>query len=86
MVPVSPITWVPFRLSLTAGYAESFVALPSVEQANMYSKEIEHFVECLETDSVPLTNGRDAARTVAVILALYASAETQRAEAVPLPF
>lgn len=36
--------------------------------------EVEHFLDCIETGSIPLTNGRDALKSYRAISAMYASA------------
>jgi len=45
---------------------------------NPFRNELEHFGECLLKGQEPLTSGRDNLKTMAVIEAIYRSAQTQR--------
>ena len=42
------------------------------------TEEIRHFLECAQTGAEPLTSGRDNLKTMAVVDALYQSAETRQ--------
>lgn len=46
------------------------------QPADPYQRELEHFFECLETGKEPLTHGREAIRTLEVVLAANESART----------
>ena len=54
-------------------------AAESVEPADCFDSEIGHFLNCVRTGQEPLVTGEDAARSVAVTLAIKESIRTGRA-------
>ncbi|MBT3266563.1 Gfo/Idh/MocA family oxidoreductase [Candidatus Poribacteria bacterium] len=53
-------------------WSEDYVRL-DVPTADPFAAELRHFVRCIQTGSTPLTDGREARRTMAVALAAYES-------------
>lgn len=58
------------------------LGLPNADYHGSFVHEVNHFLECLETGREPLSSGRDNIHTIALIDALYQSAETGRASLV----
>ncbi|AEH36190.1 Gfo/Idh/MocA family protein [Halopiger xanaduensis] len=54
-------------------------AVETFDPVDQYRLEIEHFADCAENDRQPRTDGNEAIANMAVIDALYESAETDRA-------
>jgi len=48
-----------------------------IPAGDSFRNELEHFGECLLKSQEPLTSGRDNLKTIAVIEAIYRSAQTQ---------
>lgn len=56
-------------------WAQGFVAL-EVPSADPFTEEIRHFLTCVREGKEPLTNGPEALRTLAVVLAAYEAERT----------
>jgi predicted dehydrogenase len=52
------------------------MGLPNADYAQSFAREVNHFLDCIETGREPLTSGRDNLNTIAIIDAIYQSAET----------
>lgn len=52
------------------------MGLPNADYALSFVREVNHFLECIETGAEPLTSGRDNLNTIAVIDAIYQAAES----------
>lgn len=55
-----------------------------VPPAHSFTEELRHFGECILNDKEPLTNGRDARKTLEVVIAAYRSAQEGRVVTLPL--
>lgn len=52
----------------------------AAEGANLYRAEVEHLLDCIETDREPITNGLEATRVQEIVEAAYESARSGRRE------
>lgn len=59
------------------------MGLPNADYALSFVREVNHFIECIETSTEPLTSGRDNLKTIAVIDAIYQAAESGQSTLVP---
>ena len=57
-------------------YADEFTSLnlPKADYLQTFRNEIQHFIDCINTGTEPLSSGRDNLKTIAVIDAIYESA------------
>jgi predicted dehydrogenase len=55
-----------------------------VPEANVFERELAHFVECVRANREPITSGRDQRRPLELVLAAYESMRTGRPIATPL--
>ncbi len=57
-------------------HAMTSLELPDADYSASFVHEVKHFLDCIETGNEPLSSGTDNLKTIAVIDAIYQSAET----------
>ena len=68
--------WQMYSTELKAyGSGMTPMGLPNADYAQSFVSEVNHFLDCIETGQEPLTSGHDNLNTIAVIDAIYQSAE-----------
>ena len=55
-----------------------------VPEADSFTEELRHFGQCIHHQRIPLTNGKEARRSLEVVLAAYRSADTEEIVRLPL--